>query len=314
MASQYDEEAEPVTPYCLEAEPDPCTTEEDRLACESREGYRCVDNNMSMEDEDICVETCATDHRMVTLEEMGNFDGDPLEVPLICLPVRDPQTGEVIGGSWAPPGLKPLSDGDDDIEPDGDLDEEAFEETETDESEDVELETVEAEEDVSVDGDDDESELATTCRNSSECPENFVCEAGECVAWCSETGCDHLAGSICNPNNGRCEMCPDTCGRNRCCNLGILNNGSFWYCGTCCDPVCGDNQVCSEGRCIDVQCPICNPDEYCGAATGYQCITIRQGGDYDLQENGSSCLPANSRCIEGLDECCSGTCLMGTCL
>ena len=308
-----DEEGESIPAYCLDEEGDPCNTSADVLACESQEGYQCVENFVSAED--VCVETCSTEHQMVGYEEYLDFEGDTWELPMICLPVRDPETNEVIGGSWVPPGMKP-SFVDDNV--DGDLDDEAFEESEAEEAEDwedVEMEAVEDEEEVAVDGDaEDDSELATTCRNSSECPENFVCEAGVCIGWCSETGCDHLTGSICNPNNGRCEMCPETCGRNRCCNLGFLDEGAFWYCGTCCDPVCGENQVCSEGQCIDVQCPVCNPDEYCGAATGYRCITIRQGGDYESQENGSSCLPANSRCIEGVDECCSGSCLMGTCL
>lgn len=171
-----------------------------------------------------------------------------------------------------------------------------------------------------VDGDDDvdpdpEPEIEETnpactngaCDTSDQCSDGNVCGAGGCcVAPCTAGSCSN--GATCNTNNGLCEWCDTMCSAGQCCNY----HESFWYCGSCCVPPCGDGQACQGGHCVDLTCPTCDPGCECGPSTGYHCDNCPVDGDTD--KSGSECLPANATCVEGVDDCCSGTCLMGTCL
>lgn len=171
--------------------------------------------------------------------------------------------------------------------------------------------------DTVVDGDldkdaDPEPETTPSCTNGAcdttdQCSDGKVCGAGGCcVDSCTVTGCTY---GTCNPNNGLCEYCETTCGEGKCCNY----HESFWYCGSCCTPPCGDGQACMSGTCQDLVCPTCSGTNCtCGPQTGYHCECEEEDGDVDRV--GDTCLPANAACTEGVDDCCSGTCLMGTCL
>jgi hypothetical protein len=171
--------------------------------------------------------------------------------------------------------------------------------------------------DEPVDGDEDgdmDNPDCESCQRSTDCSDGQVCgEGGCCMDSCEITGCPD--GQSCNPNNGYCEWCDTTCPQGQCCNY----HEDFWYCGSCCVPPCADGEACQGGRCVELSCPTCEPGQRCGADTGYICIDVDGpdgdiDGDVDRVFGGGECLPANSACIEGIDECCSGTCLMGTCL
>lgn len=151
---------------------------------------------------------------------------------------------------------------------------------------------------------------ATVCQRSSDCPNGQVCgNGGCCTDHCSTAGCPN--GGTCNTLNGYCEWCDESCSANQCCNY----HENFWYCGSCCIPPCAEGQACQGGRCVPLQCPTCGPCEICGPETGWQCDEDSSCTDGDgTERGGDSCLPANAACIEGVDVCCSGTCLMGTCL
>jgi len=121
------------------------------------------------------------------------------------------------------------------------------------------------------------------------------------------------AGTACNTANGLCEWCgasdpTEACTASQCCNY----SGTFWYCGTCCVPPCGDGQACKGGTCVDLKCPTCDADQECGA--DFTCHDVAADGDQDQEARAAICLPANSTCSAGGTLCCSGTCLMGTCL
>ena len=146
------------------------------------------------------------------------------------------------------------------------------------------------------------------CDRSSDCPNNMVCgPGGKCVASCTETGCTL---GTCNTLNGFCEFCEDPCPRGQCCNY----NAEFWYCGSCCVPPCEEGQACQGGKCVTPTCPTCEPGYFCDETTGFVCVNGGTDGDGSTEGSRMSCLPANSHCVEGVDFCCSGTCLMGTCL
>ncbi len=180
-------------------------------------------------------------------------------------------------------------DGDDDNVVDGDPD------------------TVDGDEDEPVDGD---IPVGQPCDRTSDCPVGSVCgPSGVCIEHCQTSGC--TAPAHCNPNNGYCEYCDQTCAASQCCNYNV----DFWYCGGCCVPPCSAGNACQAGTCIPLQCPTCSPGEYCdGANTGYICVDDPTQDTGEGERGNVSCLPANSACIEGVDICCSGTCLMGTCL
>lgn len=195
-------------------------------------------------------------------------------------------------------------DGDDDKPVDGDPDE--IDTTEPD---------VPDIDDTPVDG--DTTDNSNACSRRQDCPEGMVCgPGGVCVDWCTESSCPE--GSNCNSNNGLCEFCDTACPANQCCNY----NQDFWYCGHCCVPPCPSDQACQGGTCVPLQCPTCAPDKCCkDEETGFICVPNTHpacggstDGDTDAERVGSLCLPANASCIEGVDTCCSGTCLMGTCL
>ncbi|RJO66909.1 MAG: hypothetical protein C4523_11135 [Myxococcales bacterium] len=152
------------------------------------------------------------------------------------------------------------------------------------------------------------------CERSSDCPAEYVCVNGACVQHCSDAGCDDLPGSHCNPNNGFCEYCDDLCAQDRCCNFYWEATDSFWYCGSCCVPSCPAGKACQSGQCIDLKCPSCEADQVCNASTGYVCKDDLQPDGDGGERGGMNCLPANAECLDGVDICCSGTCLMGTCL
>ena len=163
-------------------------------------------------------------------------------------------------------------------------------------------------EDMSPDGDQGD---CYPCDRSSECPGDKVCGPGPeashgcCIERCTEDSCEF---GICNPNNGLCECCYDICAPNQCCNYHV----DFWYCGTCCVPPCPEGQACQSGRCVKVECN-CEPGQKCGPETCWICED-EQEDNGEAEFSNFSCLSANSPCIEGVDVCCSGTCLMGTCL
>lgn len=168
-----------------------------------------------------------------------------------------------------------------------------------------------------IDGDEDEEEpvipgCENTCQRSGDClVEGQVCGPGGCcVDSCATTGCPE--GQTCNPNNGYCEWCDPVCPQGQCCNY----HQDFWYCGSCCVPPCPEGEACQGGRCIQLACPTCESGYRCGPDTGYICVPTGPvvDGDVDRSPGFGECLPANAACIEGVDECCSGTCLMGTCL
>ena len=165
-------------------------------------------------------------------------------------------------------------------------------------------------------------ETVTACEADRNCPDGSYCGPDHvCVPDCtSDAECSE--GATCNPNNGRCEYCTTLCPEGQCCNWNV----DFWYCGRCCEPPCADGQACQGGNCVDLRCDT-SCDTYCydcGAATGYICVKKDNydslpgcgapDGDYDQERSGAACLPANTACVTGVDECCSGTCLMGTCL
>ncbi|RJO66910.1 MAG: hypothetical protein C4523_11140 [Myxococcales bacterium] len=174
----------------------------------------------------------------------------------------------------------------------------------------------ETDSDEAVDGDDpvDGDDQPGECERSSDCPTGYVCPNGTCVQHCSDGGCNSLPGSHCNPNNGFCEYCDDLCAQDRCCNFYWETNDSFWYCGSCCVPPCATGSACQSGQCVELKCPSCQPDQECNASTGYTCKDNGQPDGDGGERGGMNCLPANAECIDGVDTCCSGTCLMGTCL
>ncbi len=163
--------------------------------------------------------------------------------------------------------------------------------------------------DGDVEQDADPDLIPSFCRSTEDCPRGYVCnEQGKCEPSCILTGCEF---GTCNTNTGECEFCDPPCPDGRCCNY----NMDFWYCGSCCNPPCEDGMACQGGACIPLQCPRCPPWQQCGPETGYVCEDIWTDGDVIWGKQGkTTCLPANSSCIEGVDFCCSGTCLMGTCL
>ena len=161
------------------------------------------------------------------------------------------------------------------------------------------------------------------CTQDSDCPDTQHCGGVEgggigCVNDCSSDG-DCEEGASCNPNNGRCEFCQTECPASQCCNYNL----DFWYCGQCCVPACPLGQACHGGNCVDLACPdSCDTCEICGPETGYVCERDPNGcgepeadGDTDVESRRNvQCLDSNAPCTAGVDECCSGTCLMGTCL
>ncbi len=181
-------------------------------------------------------------------------------------------------------------------DPDGDVD---TDKTDTDPSTDGD----------NTDGDDTDGDTpdgdSSTCDTSGDCPGDMVCgPGGVCIENCTVSGCDW---GTCNPNNGYCECC-DGCTASQFCNF----NEDFWYCGSPCIPPCAEGQACLGDTCVPLQCPTCGANQTCSAATCFLCEDVPVDGDGE--RSGSSCLPANASCIEGVDTCCSGTCLMGTCL
>ncbi len=168
----------------------------------------------------------------------------------------------------------------------------------------------------------DREDNPVSCTSDRNCEDGTHCGPDRvCVADCtSNTGCPE--GAACNPNNGRCEYCNTPCPSGQCCNWNV----DFWYCGSCCEPPCADGKACQGGNCVDLRCDSsCDTLCYdCGASTAYICVRKENydsipgcgapDGDYDQERSRTSCLPANSSCVVGVDECCSGTCLMGTCL
>ncbi len=149
------------------------------------------------------------------------------------------------------------------------------------------------------------------CASSADCPEGKVCGPdGECILPCyADDAPECPEPQHCNPNNGYCECCERMCAPGQCCNRA---DGGFWYCGQCCIPPCPSGQACQDGVCAPLVCPGCEYDGECGASTCWECIPVDGDGDNDGYKGG--CLPANSACKEGIDHCCSGTCMMGTCL
>lgn len=186
-------------------------------------------------------------------------------------------------------------------------------------------ETVDGDTEQPVDGDLDQT-CDDPCNTSAECALGLVCDSNGCCGDpCTENSCPE--GMVCNEQNGYCEYCDETCSTDQCCNL---MPGAFWYCGNCCTPPCAEGYACQYGECEPLECPDCPVGAYCGPETKYLCYTPPVDGDTDDpwwpdgdfdEETGeldslwkSACLPANSSCVDGIDECCSGTCLMGTCL
>jgi len=166
-----------------------------------------------------------------------------------------------------------------------------------------------------VDGDvdpdpDPDPDNAGGCERSTDCPEGMICgPGGVCGPRCDATGQSCPEGQTCNPNNGLCECCENDCETGRCCN----RSQGFWYCGQCCTPPCADGQACQAGTCVALACPECDSGETCDEGTACKvCESEPVDGDTDGTKD--ACLPANSACQEGVDNCCSGTCMMGTCL
>ena len=166
--------------------------------------------------------------------------------------------------------------------------------------------------------------IQSTCTGDSDCPANQHCGGVEgggigCVDDCASDA-DCTDGASCNPNNGRCEYCTTQCPASQCCNYNI----DFWYCGSCCEPACPLGQACNGGDfCVDMVCPdTCDDCYICGPETGYvcardpdSCSAPETDGDTDVESRrNNQCLGSNEPCTAGVDECCSGTCLMGTCL
>ena len=162
---------------------------------------------------------------------------------------------------------------------------------------------------IQPDGDDDQN-ICIPCASSNDCPGILVCGTGSCcIEPCDAESCP--SPTTCNASNGFCEFCNPACTGGRCCNY----NEDYWYCGTCCTPPCGAGKVCQAGSCVTPYCPICSADEHCdGFATGWMCVPDEVDGDSRFAPTSMRCLPANSDCTEGVDHCCSGVCLMGTCL
>ncbi len=188
----------------------------------------------------------------------------------------------------------PLGDDDDDDNDDEDGD------TDDDDDDD---DTTDDDDDDTVDGD-------GTCSSDADCGAGQICTGGSCVADCSTTGCTY---GTCNANTGRCEFCDPLCSEGQCCNYG----GTFYYCGSCCSEPCPDGTVCQSGNCVTPSCPsscdTTDPCYACGPETGYLCEetnAVGCGGERKSME----CLRTNEACREGVDVCCSGNCLMGTCL
>ncbi len=190
-------------------------------------------------------------------------------------------------------------EGDDPLPPDGD-----------DDTPDGDDDTTDGDIDTAPDG--DTAACVTECNRTSDCPGTEVCGPGGCcVPPCTAGSCEE---GECNPNNGLCEFCSlfdPPCASDKCCNYNV----DFWYCGTCCVPPCADGYVCQVGTCVPLQCPECPPNFCCSAETAYLCVACGGDPDTEVSERGrQACLPANAPCMEGVDLCCSGTCLMGTCL
>ncbi len=180
---------------------------------------------------------------------------------------------------------------------------------------------------IGVDGDEDkatdadldpeleaevEPEQQSGCERTSDCGADEVCgPGGECVPRCDAAGAAECPDpQHCNPNNGYCECCETMCAPGQCCNRA---EGGFWYCGQCCSPPCANGQACQGGTCAPIVCPTCEATETCSATTCWECEG-EPPPDGDTEGTKSACLPANSACEEGVDNCCSGTCMMGTCL
>ncbi len=148
------------------------------------------------------------------------------------------------------------------------------------------------------------------CERSSDCPEGQICgPGGVCGPRCDAAGQSCPAPQTCNPNNGMCECCENDCEAGRCCN----RSQGFWYCGQCCTPPCPTGQACQAGQCVALTCPECDQGQSCEDSNPCKvCVDDEPDGDTDGTKE--ACLPANSACQEGVDNCCSGTCMMGTCL
>lgn len=160
---------------------------------------------------------------------------------------------------------------------------------------------------------------AAACQRSGDCDSGKVCIGGCCAAGCTATSCTN--GTICNTNNGYCEYCgkdgEELCAAGRCCNYAAsetAGSSGFWYCGSCCVPACKGDETCVGSVCQKMVCPAdCGADKCCDSTHGFACYDCPDG-DADIEYRSSTCLGANASCKDGVDACCSGTCLMGTCL
>jgi len=191
---------------------------------------------------------------------------------------------------------------------------------------DQDLEQTENPVDGDMDQDKESDPLCDPCQKSIECADGLICNSdGCCDDPCAKGECPD--GMVCNSQNGYCEYCDEQCAVDQCCNL---MPGTFWYCGECCEPPCAEGYACQRGQCEPLECR-CPPGDICGPETKYLCYTPPVDGDDDGEDpwfpdgdtdwdsgegerSNAMCLPANSSCMDGIDECCSGTCLMGTCL
>lgn len=152
---------------------------------------------------------------------------------------------------------------------------------------------------------------ARSCQRTSDCSTGDVCIGGCCTAGCTASSCP--TGTVCNTKNGYCEYCgqngEEACAAGQCCNYA-----GFWYCGSCCVPACKADEACVSNACQKLTCPSdCGADRCCDAEHGYSCYDCPDG-DVDVEYRSATCLGANASCKDGVDTCCSGTCLMGTCL
>ncbi len=205
-------------------------------------------------------------------------------------------------------------DDDDDVIDDDDDD--VIDDDDDDLDGDVPLEDGDNDAPLLEDGDLDE-DLPLYCQADAHCPEGMICDAdGICIEDCTYEGCEF---GTCNEETGHCEFCEPLCQSGTCCNYAV----QFWYCGSCCVPACGDGMVCSQGECIEPSCPADCPRDNChtcGPETGWLCeedpSCFVPDGDAEGSESGEggACLSPGSGCQQGMDECCSGVCLLGTCL
>ena len=164
--------------------------------------------------------------------------------------------------------------------------------------------------DNSTDGDTTDGDQA--CSSDAQCGAGQICGPyGFCIADCREFGCTY---GTCNTNNGRCEFCEPICATGQCCNYG----GTFYYCGSCCPTPCAEGTVCQSGNCVTPTCPTncrtSDPCYSCGPETGYLCERTDAPGCNGSEYRTVECLRTGQSCREGVDVCCLGHCLLGTCL